>query len=165
MANSRMMCGTRLTASIGGHSIARGECPTMLAVQMSLFGDRARHRTSGQKNLKKLDQPANLSPEPAAMSKSGSTNAGDRRDWTQFSTNRASAGTAVKVRRPRGFSYDFERRSDTEAAIDVIYQEYVLRRGLGESPAPAEFIRRPPSGLRPARPPVRGGRRDVPGGG
>ncbi len=34
---------------------------------------------------------------------------------------------------------------DTEAAVDVIYQEFVLRRSLGEWPKPEEFVRRFPA--------------------
>ncbi len=36
-------------------------------------------------------------------------------------------------------------RTDAEAAVDVIYQEFVLRRVRGESPRPEVYLRRFPA--------------------
>ena len=36
-------------------------------------------------------------------------------------------------------------REDAEAALDVIYQEFVIRRALGESPTPEDYLRRFPA--------------------
>ena len=36
-------------------------------------------------------------------------------------------------------------REDTEATLDVIYQEFVIRRALGESPCPEDYLRRFPA--------------------
>ena len=92
------------------------------------------------------DQPANPSGEPSAMNKSGSTNADDRA-WLDGVLDEQSACWHRGESPPAEefFARFPALESDTEAAIDVIYQEYVLRRGLGESPAPAEFIRRFPA--------------------
>jgi hypothetical protein len=35
-------------------------------------------------------------------------------------------------------------RGDTEPAIDVIYQEFVIRRARGETPSPVDYLRRFP---------------------
>ena len=35
-------------------------------------------------------------------------------------------------------------RDNSDAALDVIYQEFLLRRDLGERPQPEEFVRRFP---------------------
>ena len=61
-------------------------------------------------------------------------------------TSRAFAGTKVNAHVPRTCSCRFPAlREDPQAALDVVYQEFVLRRGLGEQPQPEEFIRRFPA--------------------
>ena len=61
-------------------------------------------------------------------------------------TSRAFAGAKVNARVPRITSSDSRLCViDPQAALDVIYQEFLLRRGLGERPRPEEFIRRFPA--------------------